>query len=732
MKAVKNRGEKEFTRAIKMLNGQGNEWAFDVETTGLNTRKDTIIGFGISNGLKGFYFCHKYWENGELKTALTKEECTIILNLLKNKKLLMWNGAFDCAITYNYFDINLIPSLWMDGMLGKHQVQEHPPFALKTVGVMVYGDQEKREQLDLFESIKKNGGGPKEYFKADLDIMAKYCIQDCHLTFRLCFYFLDKINEEGLNNFFFNEETMPLYKKVTIPMEMKGIPVDVPLLEQLQSDIEEDIQELERSIQSLISPLLDKVFVPWFFQNAHPPKRRGKFAQALCKIADLPLSKTSSGAFSLSEKALESLEESIYKDFLQGKSNLPDEIVLKVQNSMSECKFNLASKNHLRILFFDTLMEQPLSYTPTGLEQVDDAFIESMAAEYKWAGMLRDLNKLHKIKSTYIDRILNLQEEGTFYPSFSQHKTISGRYGSDIQQLPRPKEGGELSPLVLKYNNFIRQCFVAGENYVFIDSDYESLEPHVFAHVSGDKGLKDIFRSGSDLYSTVAIATEKLTGVSANKSEPNYLGKVNKVLRQRAKAYALGIPYGMNAFALSKSLDIDISEARDLIDRYLDAYPKLAEWIRDTIYHVLANGQIDSEAGRIRHMPMVPIWHKEGISTNRKFLKKYSYKSEIWTEMAKKSDKMKNYLNNSRNFQIQSLAASITNRACIAIAKELEKENVDGHVCAQIHDQIIVKVPKELAETWKNKVQSLMENTYKLSIPLKAPAEIANDFYEGH
>ena len=331
-----------------------------------------------------------------------------------------------------------------------------------------------------------------------------------------------------------------------------------------------------------------------------------------------------------------------------------------------------------------------------------------MAKEYKWAGMLRDLNKLHKIKSTYIDRILNLQEEGTFYPSFSQHKTISGRYGSDIQQLPRPKEDGELSPLVLKYNNFIRQCFVAGENYVFIDSDYESLEPHVFAHVSGDKGLKDIFRSGSDLYSTVAIATEKLTGVSANKSEPNYLGKINKVLRQRAKAYALGIPYGMNAFALSKSLDIDIMDARTLIDNYLDAYPKLAEWIRDTIYHVIENGQIDSEAGRIRHMPMVPIWHKEGISTNRKFLKKYAYKSEIWTDMAKKSDKMKNYLNNSRNFQIQSLAASITNRACIAIAKELEKENVDGHVCAQIHDQIIVKVPTELAEIWKNKVQYLM------------------------
>ena len=71
MKAVQNRGEKEFKRAIKMLNGQGDTWAFDVETTGLNVRKDTIIGFGISNGLKGFYFCHKYWEKGELKEALS-------------------------------------------------------------------------------------------------------------------------------------------------------------------------------------------------------------------------------------------------------------------------------------------------------------------------------------------------------------------------------------------------------------------------------------------------------------------------------------------------------------------------------------------------------------------------------------------------------------------------------------------------------------------------------------
>ena len=729
MKAVQNRGEKEFKRAIKMLNGQGDTWAFDVETTGLNVRKDTIIGFGISNGLKGFYFCHKYWEEGKLKEALSKEDCLEILSLLKDKQLAMWNGSFDCRITENYFGIDLVPSLWMDGMLGKHQIAEERPFALKDVGVLIYGEQERREQLDLIQSIKDNGGESKEYYKADLDIMAKYCIQDCHLTFRLCHNFLTKMEKENLTHFFFHEETMPLYKNVTIPMEKRGIPVNVPLIEQLQIDIQKDIDKLEQKIQSLISPLLDKHFVPWYYGKAYPPKRSGKFAQAVCRYYNLPLPKTSSGAFSLSGKALESVSGPAV-DWLKGKDVEID--ILEIQKTMGKVEFNLSSKRHLSHLFFDTLHEKPLSSTPKGTAQVNDVFIKEMASKYEWAADLRDLNKLHKIKSAYIDRILREQEDGIFYPSFFQHRTISGRYGSDLQQLPRPLEEGQSSKLVRRYNNEIRKFFIAGENYVFIDSDYESLEPHVFAHVSGDKRLKDIFRSGRDFYSTIAIDTEKLTGISAVKTDENYLGRVDGLRRQRAKAYALGIPYGMNAFALGKTLGVSTTSARQLIDAYLDAYPKLADWMELTNYNALEFGKIESEAGRVRHFEKLQVAYKNGVRIDRNYLKKYEYKSATYNKMAEASNKMKNWLNNAKNFQIQSLAASITNRACIAIAKELKKENVNGYVCAQIHDQIIVRVPKNVANIWQKKVQHLMENTYKLSIPLKAPAAIATDFYEGH
>ena len=734
MSVITDANHKEYQRAIKMLNGETKEWAYDIETDGLNIRNGNIIGFGISNGLKGFYFCHQYYEDGKLKEALSREECLVILRLLKNRKLIMWNGSFDIRFTYHYFGIDLVDSLYIEGMLAKHTVDEERPFGLKDVGVKIYGDQEKKEQLDLFESIKANGGTKTEYYKADKDIMGKYCIQDCHLTFRLAFNYVTKMDKQ-LENFFFRDEVMPLYKEVTIPMELLGVPLDVKSLKQQQIDISADIDKLEKEIQSQISPLIRGVFEPWYLEKTYQPKRTGPFAQALCKYANLSLPRTGSGAYSLTRKALESLEDSIYKDFLQEKSWLPDNVVREIQLSMVEgYMFNLQSNHHLKKLFFETLNETPVSKTPTGQPQVNDEFIELMAEKYEWAKLLIEYNKLTKIKGTYIDRFLNEAEDGIFYPSFFQHRTISGRYGSNLQQLPRPLEEGQASPLVRKYNNELRKNFIAGENYVFIDSDYESLEPHVFAHVSGDKGLKDIFRSGRDFYSTIAIATEKLNGVSAVKSDKNYLGRVNKQLRQKAKAYSLGIPYGLESYGLSKQLDVHQSEAKELIKSYLEAYPQLSAWMERTNERVKTIGNVRSEAGRVRHMPKAPvIWNTNGpiILNSLKLWEKWNG-SRKYADKKLEAKELRNYLNNGKNFQIQSLAASITNRACIAIARELKRKGVKGHVCAQIHDQIVVRVPKSEAKQWQKTVQFIMENAYKISIPLKAPAEIALDFYEGH
>jgi DNA polymerase I-like protein with 3'-5' exonuclease and polymerase domains len=133
-------------------------------------------------------------------------------------------------------------------------------------------------------------------------------------------------------------------------------------------------------------------------------------------------------------------------------------------------------------------------------------------------------------------------------------------------------------------------------------------------------------------------------------------------------------------------------------------------------------------------MPKAPvIWKSNGpiILDSLKLWTKWNG-SKKYAEKKLEAKEMKKALNNGKNFQIQSLAASITNRSCIAIARELKRKGVKGHVCAQIHDQIVVRVPESEAKRWQKSVQFIMENTYKLSIPLKAPAEVAKDFYDGH
>lgn len=733
--------------------------AYDIESTGLNTRKEAIIGFGISNSETGYYVVHQNYEKLKFPnmeemgmcTYMSKEDCVLLLARVRQANIITWNGSFDLRFTQNFFGVDLVSSLWIEGMLAKHTVDEERPFRLKEVGTKLYGDDATKEQAEMKASIKANGGSVNEYYKADLFITAKYCIQDCILTHRISHHYLQKIKEEGLEDFFFTDEVMPLYKEVTIPMEFYGVNVDVPALKAAQKRIENDIQQVESDIQSAILPHLE-LFTDWFLNKDYPPKRTGPFAQMICSHYELDLPKTNSGKFSLAKKNVESLPESPARTFLLGGAYLNKDTVKTIQyllwrdDAETQYMFNLSSKHHLKKLFFATLEETPISKTKKGNPQVDDKFLDTMATKYSWAEKLRVFNKLNKLKGSYIDRILDNQENGIFYPAFFQHRTISGRYGSDLQQLPRPKEDGELDALVLTYNNEVRKFFISGENHVFIDADYESLEPHVFAHVSNDEGLREIFRSGHDFYSTIAIKSEQLSGVSADKKAENYLGKLNKPKRQNAKPYALGIPYGMEAFKLHHELKISKDAAQQIIDGYLSAFPNLHAWMIETDQKVLTQGNVRSQAGRVRHMPMAPkIWagHSKYILNSLEIWKKYHEHPAKYEQIKYLRKTLRNYLNNGRNFQIQSLAASITNRACINIARSIRTQSTNrnenilsgeytGHVCAQIHDQIITRVPKETATESCNTVERLMENSYSISLPLKAPAVIAKDFYEGH
>jgi DNA polymerase-1 len=475
--------------------------------------------------------------------------------------------------------------------------------------------------------------------------------------------------------------------------------------------------------------------------DAYPPNNKGTFAQELCREAKLDLEASAkTGKYSLTQSALIRLPESPVKHFLLHGDDavLDKEMVTKISLRLWKQDndgqfFNIQSKDQLGEIAFGVLGIKPLSTTKTGKPQFDDDTVQSIAGKYEWAKNLRIYNRLLKIKSTYMDRFLDNQEDGRYYFYYKQHGTVSGRYGSDAQQLPRPKEEGDDEPIVIEYNNLIRAFFIPEEHNIFVDCDYESLEPHTFAHVSGDEGLKDIFRNNWDFYSTIAIKTEGLNQYSPDKKAPNFLRKLEPKLRNKAKAYALGIPYGMGAYALGMNLGIATKDAKKLVDGYLNGFPELKKWMERSKKQAKEQGFVKTQVGRIRHLPKVKaIYDKIGDDLLDWNIKKEMERQYGVERIKNLSRDYINGLNNSCNVQIQGLAASIVNRAALAINRKFQELGIKGWVCAQIHDQLVIEVDHDKAEEAARIVQDCMENTTKLSIDLKAPPALAHNLRDGH
>ena len=704
--------------------------AFDTETTGLNWRKDLIIGFSFATPDEAVYVAHLAWDGHQLNELISKEECTKLLRTAIGKRLTGWNLKFDMQFTLSYFGVDLITSIWSDGMLAKHAVEEDALFfGLKETAASVFGIETNKEKEEMLQSIKENGGTAKEYYKASLPTIAKYCMQDSKLSYKLNARYVTQLQAEGLHEFYFNDETMPLYREVTIPMEMRGIRVDIDALRSTKEQITHELSSLENKIQTLAAPHTGK-FNTWFLEKNYPVRRTGPFVQVLAETLKIALPLTPGGKFSTASEAILSLPERCqFRRFMEGRDTLHPSIVKVVQKKMHgpSPMLNLSSKHHLKKIFFDELCEVPLSTTDKGSPQIDETFLESVKRKHPFVPLLIEYNKLVKIKGAYIDRLIEENEESRWHPSFQQHRTISGRYGSDAQQFPKAIEDdeierGESTPLIQRFTNLIRTFLISSEGCLLTGADYESLEPKIFAHVSGDENLKNIFKLNHDFYSTIAIRTEGLDA-SPDKKNPLYLGKINKTARQRAKAYALGIAYGMTGYKLKFQLECEQEEADKLVADYLVAFPALAEWIHNTHVLVKSKGISFSETGRVRHMPYAAYLHArhgDQLLDSLWLWKTYNAEGPLYAEMKKKRAQFKNFLNNGCNFQIQSLAASIVNRACIAINREFKKHNLSALIILQVHDEIVVEHAEGEKEIVHEIMRRIMETNYKISVPLVA------------
>jgi DNA polymerase-1 len=515
------------------------------------------------------------------------------------------------------------------------------------------------------------------------------------------------------------------------------------LIEEIRTQIIIDLQEQsELVVEELLKDLKVRGWIIDKALEAYPPKNKGTFTQRLLEHAGihLPTSPTT-GKFTVNKSAVAALPDSPVKDYLlTGDTEYltKDQIVrasLSLWKEDNDGKFfNIQSKDQLGKIAFDVLGIKSLSSTTKGKAQFDEDLIQSISKDYSWAKHLRIYNKLSKIKTSYIDRFLDASEDGKFYPYFKQNGTVSGRYGSDMQQLPKPLEEGQDEEIVMKYTNVVRAFFICDEGCKLLDTDYMSLEPRVFASVTGDAGLKLIFSEDLDFYSHIAIQTEKLEGVSSHTKAENYLKKVNPVKRQTAKSYSLGVPYGMSGYALAMTLGIDRKEGERLVEGYLDGFPDLRRWREESRALVKKVGYIKNRVGRIRHLPRAQeLFALHGD----RLVEDFRYRKGLERSNKEKTDKdyrdYKNALNNCLNYQIQSYSASIVNRAALQINRKFKQENIQGQVIAQIHDQLVCQVREEDAKKACEIVQYCMENTTKLDgVDLIAIPEITINFRDGH
>lgn len=736
--------------------------AYDIETDSLNPRSGKIIGFSVSGDVGvGYYLPTKVW-NASTQTLddqfIEGRNCDEIahklISMLKGKKLVMHNGSFDIRFTKCYYGIDLCDDLYCDTMLLRHTLKEDGPFGLKDTAIELQNelglDAEKeanQEQIELKESIKNNGGSTTkdnyEIFKADLDILGKYAAADTDLTLRIFTYYVPKLREEELYDFFFTDEVMPLYRTVTIDMEEKGTQLDLDLIKKVKLEIQEDLDRLQKEVVEELMKLPETK--QWIMTKAtenYPPSKRGSYAHKLIELRGYDLPKNEKGQYSVSSKNIQLIPDEQLKEFFATGNDLyldqkeAMKVSLELMKEQEGDYININSKKQLSEICFDYLKIKPISQTRKGNDQFNDDLIDSLAKTHDWAKKLKDYNKLTKINSAYIDRFLENHENGRYYFYFKQHGTVSGRYSSDCQQIPRVLEEGEASELVLRYNNILRSFIKAESDRRLIICDQSSLEPRVFASVSDDPNLINVFLDNEDLYSRVAIQAFKLQGLSAKKEDPNYVKKMRPELRQRAKAIALAIPYGAGAYQIGQSLNIDFKAAQALIDSYLEGFPNLKQWMDDSKLRAQTFGYVKTKMGRTRHLDRVKAIYEvfeDGLLDYRVFKK-----LESGMDAARKQKlvslklEYKNGINNSRNFQIQGLAASIMNRSAIRIHKEFKEKGIDARIMLQIHDEFVINSSLKDVEAASEIVKRCMETTVDIPTGLVAEPNVALNFGEGH
>lgn len=356
------------------------------------------------------------------------------------------------------------------------------------------------------------------------------------------------------------------------------------------------------------------------------------------------------------------------------------EVERSIRDLAGDETFNIGSPMQLSHVLFDVmgLPTKGLKKTKRGYYSTNAKVLNDLARDHEIVRLILDWREKSKIKSTYLDTLGPLRRgDGRVHTTYNQTITATGRLSSsdpNLQNIPTRSELGRT----------VKTAFSAGEGSVFLAVDYSQIELRLLAHLSGDEHLVRAFNEGEDFHAETAA---RVFGVPVSEVTPD--------LRSRAKAVNFGIVYGQQAYGLSQSLHISMAEARDMIDRYYEAYPGVRTFLDNVVARAKQTGYAETMYGRRRHIP----------------------------ELKAKNPQLRGFgERTAMNHPMQGTAADIIKIAMARVSRRLEEEGFAAHMILQVHDELDFECPVDEVERLTAMVRDVMEHVVDLRVPLIAEA----------
>ena len=345
--------------------------------------------------------------------------------------------------------------------------------------------------------------------------------------------------------------------------------------------------------------------------------------------------------------------------------------------------FNLNSTQQLSDVLFNRLRLEPPDRgrkTTSGHFSTSGDVLDALSGKHPVVDMVIEHRELSKLKSTYVDALPAAVDSktGRVHTSYSQTGAVTGRLSSsnpNLQNIPIRTEEGRR----------VRHGFIAAQGNALLSVDYSQIELRIVAHMAQDQAMLDAFRAGQDIHATTAAAIYNVP-----------LEQVTKEMRRHAKAINFGLIYGMSAFGLTRSTELTLAEADEFVKAYFTQFPGVKKYLDGIRKQAAQDGYVETLLGRRRYFPAL---------------------------QSKQNVQMKNREEREAiNAPIQGTAADIMKIAMLHIPTALKKANLRAQMLLQVHDELVLEVPKEELEKTCKLVQELMGSAYQLDIPLLTEA----------